>query len=126
VIVPPEHYARWLDHAEHDVADLLAPLADGLLQAHPVSARVNAVRNDDAALIEPVAQASPSNAASIEPVAQAAPWNAPAVTAAGADARATGARPPGAGARSPAHARAPASRDAAREEPELPLQPRLL
>jgi putative SOS response-associated peptidase YedK len=112
VIVPPEHYARWLDHAEHDVADLLAPLPDGLLQAHAVSARVNAVRNDDAALIEPVAQAAPSNAA--------------AVTAARADARATGARPPGGGARIPAHARAPAPRDAAREEPELPLQPRLL
>jgi putative SOS response-associated peptidase YedK len=57
VIVAPEHYARWLDTGDTDVADLLRPCPDDLLQVHPVSARVNAVRNDDAGLIEPVAAA---------------------------------------------------------------------
>ena len=54
VIVPPEHYDRWLDAANHEVDALFEPAADDLLAAHPVSTRVNAVRNDDASLIEPV------------------------------------------------------------------------
>ena len=70
VIVPPEHYARWLDAANADVADLFAPAPDHTLHAHPVSTRVNAVRNDDAALIEPVAAAPTTDA--VEP-AEAAP-----------------------------------------------------
>ena len=54
VIVPPDHYARWLDAANPEVADLFVPAPEDALQAHPVSTRVNAVRNDDAALIDPV------------------------------------------------------------------------
>jgi putative SOS response-associated peptidase YedK len=58
VIVPPAAYARWLDASHADIDDLLAPAPEAALRAHPVSTRVNAVRNDDATLIEPVA-ASP-------------------------------------------------------------------
>jgi putative SOS response-associated peptidase YedK len=58
VIIPPEAYARWLDVSHADIDDLLAPAPEAALRAHPVSTRVNAVRNDDATLIEPVA-ASP-------------------------------------------------------------------
>jgi putative SOS response-associated peptidase YedK len=57
VIVGPEHYARWLDAANLDVADLFAPFPSAALVWHPVSTRVNAVRNDDASLIAPVAPA---------------------------------------------------------------------
>jgi putative SOS response-associated peptidase YedK len=55
VIVPPEHFGRWLDAAGNDVADLFEPPPDATMEAHPVSTRVNAVRNDDASLIEAVA-----------------------------------------------------------------------
>jgi len=81
VIIAPVDYARWLDPANTDVTGLLAPAPDDALRAHAVSTRVNAVRNDDASLLEPVPDA----------VAEEAP--AEAVTV---------------------------------EEPELPLQPRLL
>jgi len=67
VIVPPEHYARWLDPANADVADLIAPYPSEAMRYHPVSPRVNSVRFDDAALIEPVAPASGSLEADHEP-----------------------------------------------------------
>ena len=53
VIVPEAAYARWLDPADADVHDLVQGWADPL-RIYPVSMRVNAVRNDDAALVEPV------------------------------------------------------------------------
>ncbi len=56
VIVAPEHYARWLDVAVSDVADLFAPYPADAMRLYPVSTRVNSVRNDDAALIDPVAE----------------------------------------------------------------------
>jgi len=62
VIVGPENYARWLDAANLDVADLFAPFPSSAMAWHPVSTRVNAVRNDDAALIAPVAPAVAGNA----------------------------------------------------------------
>jgi hypothetical protein len=55
VIVPEADHARWLDRAEHDVVDLLAPWSGEPLRIYPVSTRVNAVRNDDAQLCDPVA-----------------------------------------------------------------------
>jgi putative SOS response-associated peptidase YedK len=55
VIVGPENYARWLDAANLDVADLFEPYRSDAMTWHPVSTRVNAVRNDDPSLIEPVA-----------------------------------------------------------------------
>jgi putative SOS response-associated peptidase YedK len=56
VIVAPTDYTRWLDPANPEVADLFAPAPDDAMVAHAVSPRVNAVRNDDAALIEPLAE----------------------------------------------------------------------
>jgi putative SOS response-associated peptidase YedK len=70
VIIAPADYARWLDASRQDIDDLLAPAPDEALRAQPVSTRVNAVRNDDAALIEPVvpaAQARPAHDAPDEP-----------------------------------------------------------
>lgn len=54
VIVPSRDYARWLDCSNVDAADLLVAW-QGELHVHPVSARVNAVANDDASLCEAVA-----------------------------------------------------------------------
>jgi len=54
VIIPGADYARWLDRANDDASDLLAPWTGEPLYVHPVSRRVNDVRNDDAALTEPV------------------------------------------------------------------------
>jgi putative SOS response-associated peptidase YedK len=67
VIVPPEHYARWLDPANADVADLIAPYPPEAMAYYPVSSRVNAVRNDDASLIEPITQAERDPAESEPP-----------------------------------------------------------
>lgn len=61
VIVPEGDYARWLDRAEHDVGDLLVPWSGEPLRIHPVSTRVNAVRNDDAQLCEPVTPDDPAS-----------------------------------------------------------------
>ena len=55
VIVPDEDHARWLDCANADAADLLATWSGDALRVYPVSMRVNAVRNDDAHLLEPLA-----------------------------------------------------------------------
>jgi putative SOS response-associated peptidase YedK len=63
VIVAPEHYARWLDVSQTDVADLFAPYPAEMMTWYPVSTRVNSVRNDDAQLIEPVRAAPPEAAA---------------------------------------------------------------
>jgi putative SOS response-associated peptidase YedK len=53
LVIAPEDFARWLDPERADVAELLQPWpADGL-DLHPVDARVNDVRNDDARLTEP-------------------------------------------------------------------------
>jgi putative SOS response-associated peptidase YedK len=57
VILPRDAEARWLDPAlDGDVDALLAllvPIRGEALSAHPISRRVNSVRNDDAALLEP-------------------------------------------------------------------------
>jgi len=55
VIVPPDAYEAWLDPATEDVEPLLASFDARAMRYWPVSTRVNNVRNDDAALIEPVA-----------------------------------------------------------------------
>ena len=59
VIVPDTDYARWLDRANDDASDLLAPWSGEPLYVYPVSKRVNAVRNDDPALCDPVAEEEP-------------------------------------------------------------------
>jgi putative SOS response-associated peptidase YedK len=57
VIVPPEEYRLWLEPGERDPADLLRLLtaypADRM-QATEVSTRVNNVKTDDAACVEPI------------------------------------------------------------------------
>lgn len=62
VIVPEAQYARWLDCARQDVADLLAPWSGDALLVYPVSRRVNSIVNDDASLCDPV-DATPSTGA---------------------------------------------------------------
>lgn len=60
VIVEPENYARWLDPKQtHGVTllPLLQPYEPDDLIAHPVSTRVNSVRNNDAGLLQPLASA---------------------------------------------------------------------
>jgi putative SOS response-associated peptidase YedK len=56
VIVAEADYARWLDRAIEDVGDLLDSPSREALVIHPVATRVNSVANDDASLIEPVAE----------------------------------------------------------------------
>lgn len=59
VILPEGDWDRWLDTAGNEprhVADLLAPAPDDLLEAIPVSQKVNAVRNDDASVQEPLSE----------------------------------------------------------------------
>jgi hypothetical protein len=72
VIVAPADYARWLDPTIADPADVIAPYDAEAMRYTPVSTRVNAVRNDDAALIEPAAS-TPNEAAPAEAPAQAPP-----------------------------------------------------
>jgi putative SOS response-associated peptidase YedK len=67
VIVGPAHYARWLDPANAEVADLIAPYPADAMAYYPVSTRVNSVRHDDASLIEPAA-AGERDAAEAEPL----------------------------------------------------------
>ena len=56
VFVPADAYAPWLDPAVRDataLAPLLAARSDTPLDAYPIEARVNDVREDDARLLEP-------------------------------------------------------------------------
>jgi putative SOS response-associated peptidase YedK len=65
VIVPDADYARWLDCSNPDAGDLLATWSGERLRVYPVSTRVNAVRNDDAALCDPIAEGEPESPPSI-------------------------------------------------------------
>jgi putative SOS response-associated peptidase YedK len=62
VIVPPDDYERWLDPADDQVDDLLKPYPGEAMVVYPVSTRVNAVRNDDATLIEYSEERKPQDA----------------------------------------------------------------
>jgi putative SOS response-associated peptidase YedK len=55
VVLEPESVESWLRRP--DPSDLLKPAADVVLQAHPVSTRVNTPKNDDPSLIESFTQA---------------------------------------------------------------------
>jgi putative SOS response-associated peptidase YedK len=59
-ILEPGDYDAWLSVAETSQALLLQPFPAQLMQAYPVSTRVNSVKNDDAALIEPAPELSSS------------------------------------------------------------------
>ena len=56
VILEPKDYARWLDAGApaRPAVDLLRPYSAELMNAWPVSDRVGNVRNNDAALLEPL------------------------------------------------------------------------
>ncbi|MEP0324715.1 SOS response-associated peptidase [Bauldia litoralis] len=59
VILHPQDYAAWLDARDNPpgaVEPLLRPAADDLLEAIPVSTRVNKAENDDPGLLEPLEQ----------------------------------------------------------------------
>lgn len=54
-VLEPEQCDTWLDASCEEparLAEILRPAAEGVLSFHPVSPRVNSVRNDDASLIE--------------------------------------------------------------------------
>jgi putative SOS response-associated peptidase YedK len=58
VIVPPEHYEAWLDCKGVDAkqaAALVGRAPDDFLEAVPISARVNSVKNDGPENLEPAA-----------------------------------------------------------------------
>ena len=49
VIIPPEHYKTWLDPQLADVSKiqtLIGPYPEQLMEAYPVSTRVNSPMND--------------------------------------------------------------------------------
>jgi putative SOS response-associated peptidase YedK len=55
VIVAPDDYGAWLDPGGQDIStpgSLIRPYPAELMEAYPVSPRVNAPRNDDPGLIE--------------------------------------------------------------------------
>lgn len=59
VLLPPEARERWLDPDNttgEGLTELLVPFDPGAMAAYEVSSRVNAVRNDDASLIEPASE----------------------------------------------------------------------
>jgi putative SOS response-associated peptidase YedK len=58
-IIPRAQYARWLDPALHDPAELQPMIASypaREMQAVPVSAKINSARNQGAQLIEPAGE----------------------------------------------------------------------
>jgi putative SOS response-associated peptidase YedK len=65
VFVPAEAFDLWLDCAKVEAsvaAALIRPASDALLEAHEVSAAVNRVANDSAALVVPAPAAAPAAA----------------------------------------------------------------
>ena len=59
VILDPKDYAAWLDPANaatDELKALLRPCPDEMVAAHPVSTRVNAPKNDEPALLDPVTE----------------------------------------------------------------------
>jgi len=59
LIIAPADYERWLDVRNEEVADLLVPYPSEAMAYYPISTRVNAVRNDDAQVIERAAEIAP-------------------------------------------------------------------
>jgi len=53
LILTPADQAQWLDGSTAEALPLIADRSDGWVEAHPVSRRVNAVRNDDESLTHP-------------------------------------------------------------------------
>ena len=55
VILAPEDFERWLDAGQERADELLKPYPAALLEAFPVSPRVNSPNNDDPECIAPLA-----------------------------------------------------------------------
>jgi len=58
-VLAPEHYDAWLDAEAvpaEDARALLAPAPEDMLEAYPISGRVNRVSNDDAAILAPAGE----------------------------------------------------------------------
>jgi putative SOS response-associated peptidase YedK len=56
VILEPADWSAWLGEVEADPDALLHPLPDGTLRTWPVNKRVGSPRNNDAVLLEPIAE----------------------------------------------------------------------
>ncbi len=56
VIIPPIAYDRWLSNVASDPRDLLVPFPSESMTMWPISTRVNRPENDDAAILDPVAE----------------------------------------------------------------------
>ncbi|MCW2309998.1 SOS response-associated peptidase [Rhodobium gokarnense] len=57
-VIAPEHFEAWLNTVEvsaKEASEMLRPAPEDLFEAVPVSTRVNAVANDDAALVAEIA-----------------------------------------------------------------------
>lgn len=70
VLLPPSAWSTWLDRDNHDLdtlGQLLVPAPSELLVAHPVTTRVNSVRNDDSGLVEPFDPANAPGQATLLP-----------------------------------------------------------
>ena len=52
MIVARRDYERWLDPANAEVRDLIAPFPSSEMAYYPISPRVNSVKHDDAKLLE--------------------------------------------------------------------------
>ena len=57
VILPPDAYDRWLASIEPDPRDLLIPFPSELMKIWPISTRVNKPANDDASILDAIAEA---------------------------------------------------------------------
>ena len=129
VIVPPAAYARWLDPATEDPADLVASYPAEAMRFHPVSTRVNTVRNDDASLIEPLP--APADAPPAEPELDLEPPRRPGSRASPPCSSGRGAPPVGRARRASAYRARPevcihgAKADAPATSPRGELCPRL-
>jgi len=65
VIIPRDAYELWLDEEVQDPAELeklISPISGGLMEAYPISKRINSPRNDDAACLEPAEEAEDDSA----------------------------------------------------------------
>jgi len=62
VVLPPEAWASWLGAEPAEAAELLGllhPAPDDLLVRHPVSTRVNSIRNEGPELVAPIGPGAP-------------------------------------------------------------------
>ena len=54
VVVAANDFDQWLTGTPAEAESLLGPAPDGLLEAVPISSRVNAYANDDPSVLDPI------------------------------------------------------------------------